>query len=154
MLIFTKHLDVRDCDARHLELVLDHAQRRRMRARVTASDGTTVGLALPRGTVLQDGNQLATEQGHRAIIRAASEHVCAVVAEGHFKLAKIAYHLGNRHTSVQFDSDRLYFLYDSALARLCEALGGLVADQWRSFDPEALSSSAQHHVDENKHACG
>ena len=153
MLIFTKHLDVRDYDARHLELVLDHEQRRRMRSRVTASDGTTVGLALPHGTVLQDGNQLATEQGHRAIIRAASEHVCAVVAEGHFKLAKIAYHLGNRHTSVQFDSGCLYFLHNSVLARLCETLGGLVTEQWRSFDPEALASSAHHHTNENEQAC-
>jgi urease accessory protein len=154
MLMFTKYLDVRDYDAKHLELVLDHDQRRRLRARVTASDGTMVALALPRGTVLQDGNQLATEQGHRAIIRAASEHVCVVVAEVPFKLTKIAYHLGNRHTSVQFGSGCLYFLHDSALALLCEALGGLVTEQWRCFDPETLTSSAHHHTDESEQACG
>lgn len=145
MLIFTKYLGITNDGAQPLELVLDHDQRRRMRARVTASNGTEVGLVLPRGTVLRDGHHLATEQDHRALVRAAAEHVCVVMDDDSLQLAKIAYHLGNRHASVQFGSDCLYFLHDPSLARMCESLGGRVTEQWRCFDPEALSNSTHHH---------
>jgi urease accessory protein len=145
MLIFTRHLGVSNDGTQQLELVLDHDQRRRVRARVTASNGIEVGLVLPRGTVLRDGHHLATKQDQRALVRAAAEHVCVVVAHDSLQLAKVAYHLGNRHASVQFGSDCLYFLQDSSLARLCESLGGRVTEQWRSFDPEVLSNSAHYH---------
>lgn len=154
MLIFTKYLDVCNDDPEQLELVLDHDQRRRVRARVTASDGTEVGLALPRGTVLHDGHHLASAEGHRAIIRAAREHVCAVELADLFQLAKLAYHLGNRHATVQFGSGCLYLLHDASLARLCESLGGRVTEQWRPFDPEALSNSAHQHTHEHEQAYG
>src|SRR5262245_6471820 len=79
-------------------LTLAHDQRRRAKLRVALADGSSVGLALPRGLSLRDGDRLLAEaSGLVARVRAAPEHVSVVETTDALLLARAAYHLGNRH---------------------------------------------------------
>ena len=120
------------------ELVLDHAARRRVRAKLTLRDGTEVAWALPRGTVLHAGDQLETAQGEKAVVRAAEELLCVAFTTDPRQLARIAYHLGNRHAPVQLATGFVCFPHDPVLQSLCERLGATVATQWRPFEPELV----------------
>lgn len=138
MLIFT-HKTEMAADAASAELALTHEQRRRTRARLNLKDGTEIGLALPRGTVLQPGDCIATSTGEEARILAAHEHVLHVQVNGPLHLARLAYHLGNRHATLQFTESSLLIPFDPVLQDLCVRLGAEVFEEWRPFDPELLS---------------
>jgi urease accessory protein len=138
-----------DIEANLADLLLDHEQRRRVRAKLHLVDGTPVTLALPRGTVLREGERLVTEAGNGATtVRAALEHVSAAVVDDPRHLARLAYQLGNRHAAVQFAGNTIYFLHNPALARLCEGLGAQVLECHRAFEPEALGTSTYEHAHE------
>lgn len=88
------------------ELRLTYEWRQKSRARVTVAAGelagSDIGLALPRGTVLRDGDVVATDDGKtRLRVRAATEQLLHVIAGDALTLLRIAYHLGNRHVPVQ-----------------------------------------------------
>ncbi|MEN9206371.1 MAG: urease accessory protein UreE [Thermostichales cyanobacterium SZTDM-1c_bins_54] len=93
------------------------------RQRLTTDQGTTVLLALPRGTILQDGDCL-WDDGQRAIcVRAQAEPVLIIPFRDPVTLGKVAHHLGNWHRPAQIDAD------------------GTIAAQW---DPP-LEEWCQHH---------
>jgi urease accessory protein len=93
-------------------VTLTDEERRRSRVRTTTDDGTDLGIVV--GTVLGDGDVLATEGGERIVVslasttalvvdlRAASDaDLTAAVALGHAA--------GNRHWDLAVDGGRAYF---------------------------------------------
>src|SRR5690606_34979033 len=82
-----------------LELSFDARQRSRFRGRLT--DGREVGVVLPRGQSLHDGDLLEMEDGSVIVVRAKPEAVSRVVTSESLLLSRAAYHLGNRHMAVQ-----------------------------------------------------
>ena len=61
------------------------------------------------------------------------------------KLARAAYHLGNRHVSVQIGAGWLRFLHDHVLDDMVRGLGLVVTLDTQSFEPEAGAYSGHAH---------
>ena len=142
MLIYTHRIEPKPGLPDVPEITLSHEQRRRTRLRTALADGTPIGIALPRATILFGGDVLATDFGHRLIIRAAAEELSVIECEDSLLLTKAAYHLGNRHAALQIEGNRISFVPDPPLDQLCQRLGLTVVKQYRVFEPESLG----HHT--------
>lgn len=136
------------------ELVLTFEQRGRSRLQAAFPTGEPVGLVLPRGTLLRDGDRLVADTGEVVAVRAAAEEVVDAHATEAATLTRIAYHLGNRHASVQIGEGFVRFAADPVLAALCERLGARLARHRAPFEPEAGAYAAGHHAHSSdaKHA--
>lgn len=96
-----------------------------------------VSLHLPRGTILRDGDLLATATGDCLVrIVACREPVMTVKAKTSLDLLRAAYHLGNRHVPVEIAPDYLRLSPDSVLQAMLEQLNLDVIEEIAPFEPE------------------
>ena len=106
-----------------LSLTLTFQLRQKSRQRAALDDGTEVGLFLPRGTLLRDGDRLRARDGRLIVVRAAAETVSTARADGARQLTRAAYHLGNRHVPLQIGQARLRYGHDHVLDAMVQGLG-------------------------------
>jgi len=118
-------------------LTLPFEKRQICRQRVMLDNGDEASLIVERGTVLRDGDWLATEEGHLIQVRAAEETVSTLYTEDCRQLARAAYHLGNRHVSLEVQSGRLRYLHDHVLDHMVHELGLKVVVEVAPFEPES-----------------
>ena len=144
MLIVQRKLDA---PAPHdAELVLPFELRQKSRLRTTVASGEEIGLFLPRGTVLRDGDCLQADDGRVVRVAAAVENLIEVRCADSDALARAAYHLGNRHTPVQVGTGWLRLAADDVLAAMLRGLGAEVTPVRAPFEPEAGAYAAGHHA--------
>jgi urease accessory protein len=117
-------------------LVLPFESRQKSRLRAQLEGGEEVGVLLDRGTVLRGGDRLLASDGRVVEIVAAVEAVSVVTADDGFRLARAAYHLGNRHVAVQVGSGWLSYLRDHVLDDMVRGLGFDVSPAEQPFEPE------------------
>ena len=96
-----------------------------------------MGLFLPRGTALRDGDLLRAENGWIICVRAAPETVSVARAADPVTLARASYHLGNRHIALQVTGDGVRYLHDHVLDEMVRSLGLTVTVESLPFEPEA-----------------
>jgi urease accessory protein len=122
--------DAVDCVA------LDAQDRHRRRIVLTGERGTTFMLDLPRATALRDGDGLLLDDG--AIVRVAGnpELLVEIAAADPHALARLAWHIGNRHIDVQIVGDRLRIRRDHVIEDMLRGLGALLVPVEAPFDPE------------------
>src|SRR5215475_6842009 len=82
-------------------VVLDADERHRRRIVLTAEGGTRFLLDLQQATALRDGDGLLLDDGALIVVVAKPEPLVEIAAQGAAALARLAWHLGNRHTEVQ-----------------------------------------------------
>jgi urease accessory protein len=128
-------------------LVLDATERHRRRVVLTAERGTTVLLDLAHATALRDGDGLVLEDGALIGVVGKAEPLYEIEAASASDLARLAWHIGNRHVEVQFIGERLRIRRDHVLAEMLERLGGRVTAIEAPFDPEAGAYAAAHDHD-------
>jgi urease accessory protein UreE len=92
---------------------------------------------LERGTLLRGGDCLLASDGRMIEVIAAPETVSVVTADDPWGLARAAYHLGNRHISVQVGQGWLRYLHDHVLDDMVRGLGFTVTTDEMPFEPEA-----------------
>lgn len=127
----------------YLELKFDTRKRSRFRARLAS--GIECAVVLPRGTVLRDGDILTDEFGSAsAAVRAAVETLSEVLGDDAHLLTRVAYHLGNRHVSLQIEPGRLRYLHDHVLDEMVSSLGLRVTTLQAPFQPEAGAYGGGH----------
>lgn len=132
-------------------LILPFESRQKSRLRTTLDTGEEVGLMLERGTFLRGGDCLLASDGRVIEVIAAPEEVSVVTADDPWQLARAAYHLGNRHISVQVGTGWLRYLHDHVLDDMVRGLGFTVTVDEMPFEPEAGAYShsgagnAHHH---------
>lgn len=128
-----------------VELTFD--QRERSRVRVALASGEDIGIQLKVGSMLSHGDKLALQDGRIVEVLAANESLHEVRAANITQLARIAYHVGNRHVPLQVEDDHLLMLPDHVLRAMVEGLGGTVVEVLRGFQPEsgAYGHSHVHH---------
>ncbi len=124
------------------EIVLDYDRRYRRRLRFCAGSGTEVVLDLPEAVHIRDGDAMVLTDGGLIAVRAAPEELLEIGAGDDDTLARLAWHLGNRHLAVQFLPGRLRILDDQVIAAMIRQLGGTATQVSAPFDPE---SGAYHH---------
>ena len=129
-----------------LQLPFDSRQKSRLRAKLES--GEEVGLILPRGTIMRGGDVVKTQDGRDVQIVAAPEKLLHIEAAS---LAKVAYHLGNRHVPVQVGESFLRIAEDHVLEEMLHKLGAKVSRVEAPFEPEAGAYGGGHRHDEMGH---
>ncbi|NVO13312.1 MAG: urease accessory protein UreE [Rhodoplanes sp.] len=117
-------------------VLLDADARHRRRLVMTGEGGTTFLLDLAEATRLRDGDGLLLENGSVVIVAAQPEALVEVAAKSPADLARLAWHIGNRHTDVQIVGDRLRLRRDHVLEDMLRGLGAVLAPVEAPFDPE------------------
>ncbi len=112
------------------------AQRSRSRQQLLLSDGETIHLHIERGQVLIPGDVLVADDGGLIEVQAQSETLLRVTANCPIDLIRAAYHLGNRHVTVQVETDYLQLEQDPVLMDMLHQLGLYTAIVNQPFNPE------------------
>ena len=147
MLIFTERLQsAPDNVVIETTLTLPYFLRQKSRLKVTLDNGVEAGLMLPRGPALRDGDLLRSEDKKIVRVRAADEPVSTIETNDQRLLARVCYHLGNRHVSLQIDSNGCRYLADHVLDEMVKSLGLTVKHESAPFEPEdgAYSQHSDH----------
>jgi urease accessory protein len=126
------------------ELMLAFDARKKSRQLVRLDSGEEIGLLLPPGTVLRDGDVIESEEGSQFKIQAAQEELMMVTASDPFSLLRAAYHLGNRHTAIELRPDRILLQVDSVLRDMLLGLGLNVTSVKEQFTPESGAYGGGH----------
>ena len=142
-------------------IVLAYEDRWIRRKVLTAQHGDRLRIDLPELRALQDRDRLITADGSHYEIIAADEDLLEISGAA---LARLAWHIGNRHTPCQVEHDRLLIQRDHVLKDMLEKLGGTVHDVCEPFQPEGgayghgrtqgHSHSHDPHDDPNAHLHG
>jgi urease accessory protein len=123
-----------------LELPFELRQRSRQLARLAS--GEPVGLVVARGRIMRDGDVVKSTDGRDIEIVAAKEKLAHIEADD---VARVAYHLGNRHVPVQVGNGFLRIAQDHVLEEMARKLGARVTHVEAPFEPEAGAYGAHHH---------
>jgi urease accessory protein len=139
---------------------LDWDVRQKSRFEATDSNGRSLGVFLPRGSVIRGGDVLVAEDGSMVRVQAAPQAVLKIThcsAHGSpFDLIRAAYHLGNRHVPIELKPDHLKIEPDHVLADMLTAMHLIVQAVNEPFEPEngAYSSGGVAHAGGHAHHHG
>jgi urease accessory protein len=131
---------------------LDWDVRQKSRFDATDSGGRTLGVFLPRGTVVRGGDVLVAEDGSLVRVLAAPQAVLKIThCANHgtpYDLIRAAYHLGNRHVPIELKPDHLKIEPDHVLADMLRAMHLIVHAVDEAFEPEngAYASGGHAHA--------
>ena len=117
-------------------VVLDADERHRRRTVLTGERGTTFLLDLPSAAALKDGDGLVLDDGSIVRIAGKPEALVEVAAASASELARLAWHIGNRHTDVQVLGERLRIRRDHVLEDMLRGLGARLTPLEAPFEPE------------------
>ena len=144
--------------ARHIDSVmLGPDQRRLQSAHLTGVNGTLIGLMLPEPVMLRMGDAFELDDGSFVDIVIEPEPLIEVRGNDVTHLARLAWHLGDRHVLVQVLTNRLRLRRDHALEAMLAALGARLTPIEAPFDPEggAYATHAAHDHGHHHHdGCG
>ena len=123
-----------------LKLPFDSRQKSRLRTKLVS--GEEVALMLPRGEILRGGDLVTASDGRVIEVLAEPEKLLHIESA---ELARVAYHLGNRHVPVQVGKDFLRIAADHVLGEMVKKLGAKVSEVEAAFEPEAGAYAGGHH---------
>ncbi len=142
---------------RAAQVELDWDVRQKSRFDATDSQGRTLGVFLPRGTLVRGGDVLVAEDGSMVRVIAAPQPVLVITPCAEhgtpFDLVRAAYHLGNRHVQIELQPDHLKIEPDHVLADMLRAMHLTVTPESLPFEPEGGAyAAAGHHHHDHHHA--
>jgi urease accessory protein len=125
-------------------VVLDADDRHRRRVTLIGERGTAFLLDLPHATALRDGDGLVLEDGTMVCVAGKPEPLIEIAAADPTELARLAWHIGNRHTDVQIVGERLRIRHDHVLEDMLRGLGARLTAIEAPFDPEPGAYGHRH----------
>lgn len=132
-------------------VILGYDDRHRRRLAMKGERGVEFLLDLPEATALRNGDGLVLEDGRMIEVRAKPEPLLAVTAMNEHHLARLAWHLGNRHVPAAIDPGRILIRPDHVLAEMLGGLGADVSATEGPFDPEGGAYAHGGHNDNHDH---
>ena len=130
-------------------VTLDAQERHRRRITLTGERGTAFMLDLPQATALRDGDGLVLDDGSIVRVAGRPEPLVEVAAADAHALARLAWHIGNRHVDVQIVGARLRIRRDHVIEKMLRGLGAKLNVIEAPFDPEqgayAHGEHGHHH---------
>ena len=135
-------------------LILPYAQRQAQKGFVFGVKGTCVELDLAEPVRLRTDDALVLEEGGLIEVVAEPEPLIEARAADLPGLARLAWHLGDRHVPVQVLERRLRLKRDPAIEALLTGLGARLVEIEAPFEPEggAYATSAGEHQHHDHHA--
>jgi urease accessory protein len=129
-------------------VVLDYDDRHRRRVSMRGLKGLLFLLDLPTAAGLHSGDALVLEDGRLIEVVAAPEPLLEIRCSNALHLARVAWHLGNRHVPTQLLPAMLRVRRDHVIAEMAQLLGARVTEIQAPFDPEggAYSMPSHHHA--------
>jgi urease accessory protein len=125
-------------------ITLDAHERHRRRVVLTGEGGTTFLLDLPQAVALHDGDGLVLDDGAIVRIVGRPEPLVEIAAADAHELARLAWHIGNRHIDVQIAGDRLRIRRDHVIEEMLRGLGARLSALDAPFDPEHGAYDHRH----------
>ena len=135
-------------------ITLDRASRHKRRIAMTTDRGHAFLLDLAEATYLADGDALELETGGLIKVCAAAEPLLEIHAHDAAALARIAWHIGNRHTPAEVTADAIYIQPDHVLHKMVTGLGGHVHQVVRPFEPEGGAYGGKGPLQQGHHQHG
>lgn len=140
-------------------VILTADQRRVQTAHLTGVNGTVIGIMLPEAVLLRSGDALELDDGSLVEVVIEPEPLIEVRGNDLTHLARLAWHLGDRHVPVQIFANRLRVRADAALEAILKELGARLTAIEAPFDPEGGAYAArpghdhrhQHHGHDHDH---
>ena len=117
-------------------VVLDFDERYRRRVAMTGVGGLTFLLDLAEAAMLRGGDGLGLEDGRIVEVVAAPEPLAEIRAADGIALARVAWHLGNRHLPTEILPKALRVRRDPVIEVMVEGLGAKVIALEAPFNPE------------------
>ena len=135
-------------------LILSHAQRQAQKGFLFGVKGTCVELDFAEPVRLGTDDALVLDDGGLVEIVAEPEPLIEARAADLPALARLAWHLGDRHVPIQVLERRLRLKRDPAIEALLQSLGAKVVAIEAPFEPEGGAYAApagDHHHDHDHH---
>jgi urease accessory protein len=126
-------------------VTLNADDRVRRRIVLTTERGLKLLLDFARPMMLRDGDGLVLEDGSIVEVAGQTESLVEVSAKAPLDFVRLAWHIGNRHTDVQFVDGRLRIRRDHVLEEMVKGLGAVVVPVEAPFDPEPAMPHAHDH---------
>ena len=130
-------------------VTLDAYERHRRRVVLSGEGGTRFLLDLPQATALHDGDGLVLDDGAMVRIVGRAEALTEIAAADSRDLARLAWHIGNRHIDVQIVGERLRIRRDHVIEDMLRGLGARLEPLDALFDPER--GAYEHHHGHHHH---
>jgi urease accessory protein len=135
-------------------VTLDSGERHRRRIMLTGDHGSSFLLDLAHATVLRNGDGLVLDDGEIVEVAGKPEPLVEIFARGARDVARLAWHIGNRHTELQVVGDRLRIRRDHVLEEMIAALGAKLSPIDAVFDPEPVGGEGHDQPHERQHEHG
>ena len=135
-------------------VVLDFDDRHRRRMAMTGTRGLEFLLDLENAIALRGGDALVLDDGRLVEVIAAPEPLIEIRGSDPHHLARLAWHLGNRHLPTQIMPKGLRIRRDHVIEAMVRGLGARVVEIEAPFDPEggAYADTSHAHAGEGRHA--
>jgi urease accessory protein len=117
-------------------VVLDFDERYRRRLVMTGVGGLEFLLDLAEAAMLRGGDGLRLEDGRIVEVVAAPEPLAEIRAVDVLALARVAWHLGNRHLPTELMPKALRIRRDPVIEAMAEGLGARIIPLEAPFNPE------------------
>lgn len=125
----------------HDRVALAHHERLLRRRRLVTAGGEGFLVDLARATSVEQGDAFALEDGRLVAVVAAEEPLIEVRGGD---LARIAWHVGNRHAPCRIEPGRLLVPRDRVMREMLLRLGATVRDVSEPFAPEGGAYGEGH----------
>ena len=136
-------------------ITLAFDDRFRRRIKLKTDQGDDLLLDLERAEHLDDGDGLKLEDGNFVEVRAAEEDVLEIACADAKALARVAWHLGNRHLPTEVRGSALRIRPDHVIEDMALGLGAKVKNLRAPFRPEggayAQTANSHSHPGERHH---
>ena len=116
---------------------------------LTSEKGISLLLDFAEPVMLRDGDGLVLDDGSVVVVAGQAEPLVEVRAKMSADFVRLAWHVGNRHTDIQFVKDNFRIRRDHVLEDMLRGLGASVTALDAPFDPEpaAPHGGGHHHHD-------
>jgi urease accessory protein len=136
------------------EVVLDYDHRHRRRIVLKGEGGHQFLLDLGEVPDLRDGDGIVLDNGQIVLVRAAPEALLEIHAHGAIHMARLAWHIGNRHLAAEIGEHSIRIRADHVIAQMVEGLGGHVHAIEAPFNPEGGAYGGPAPAQEHAHIDG
>ena len=125
-------------------LTLAHDERRLRRKLLTLPKGAEILVDFAEPVTLAHGDRLQLDDGRLVGILAADEPVYEIRGRDAAHIARLAWHIGNRHLPAQIEKSRILIRRDRIIRHMLLGLGATVTDTVEHFSPEHGAYSHDH----------
>jgi urease accessory protein len=133
-------------------VTLSYQERHRRKIKMHDDRGQALLLDLAEAIQMEEGDALVLEEGGIIAVKAAKEDVLDIQCITKSETARIAWHIGNRHTAIQvLENGVLRIIYDHVLESMLKGLSAKTIRNEAIFSPERGAYNTSESVNIHTH---